>query len=1268
MPGLLRINLLGEMQVLLDGQPLALPQSKKTRALLAYLATTAKPQRRERLCEIFWDIPDDPRGALRWSLSKLRQVGGKGDDSLITADRNTVKLNPQAFTCDLTAVASLKEAEIERLDVAALEAIAGEFRGDFIEDLYLPNCPTFEAWRIAEADHLGLIRLRVLRLLVERIGDDPARALRYAHLLKALAPDDEPGLAARIDELTAAARVHAPEPAPAAERKPATRSATATPATAPAQAPATETVDQSRRQVSAVAVEIISPLADAPGSDPEADYTAIAPRIQAICGEIERHGGILISATDASIVGVFGVGASSEDHAIQSCRAALALAGLGRRGLPPIGLRVGLDSGEAVVRRERSASGMRAEAHGAVLRTARQLAQALRRDTIACSERVRDAAGPAMKFVSLAASDVDAGRLPGQGLELVGENKMASRWHLRRARGLTPMIGREHELRWLEEASAGVTSGEGQAVGIVGDAGIGKSRLLHEFVTSRVTDAYTLIECGAAPGEATASLRMVKKLVRALLSIGEDEPAISALAKVNGCAAQLGGDGSVVTPLLFALDLPSLDQAWQGFPPAERIRRTRNAILSVLMQEARKAPLILLIEDLHWIDRESQAVIDSLIDGIINQPILMVTTYRPEFQPAWLGKDNFRQLRVPPLSDAEASALLSTVLGRDGSVRRVARIIADRSDGVPLFIEESIQALAQSGALVGSTGTYRTEGEIADLRVPSTVQSVIAARIDRLSDEDRALLQSAACLGRDIAADILASVARVGPDAIAEQLAALQRAGFIYETQVLPTPVFQFKHALVQKVAYESLLQSDRQRVHRQVVDALERDFPHLVEGDIEGLAEHAIAAEYWDKAVSFLQRSAARALQRSAYAQALSFIEKGMAILNDWPDGPTRNRAELELQKLAGVAWMAAKGWSAEEVLTTYERAEVLCDTLKDETERFTALRGRAQYYMISGQPRNAQEIALRCADMTKGGTDTGTTLETHHMFWTNNFFMGNCVETETHALAGIKLYEPGQHHALTYRYSGHDPGVCSHCFAGLSAWQRGSFASAAEHCRFAVTHAEKLAHPLSIGLAHWALSLLHIFHRQPEPALKAAQREISMCDEYLLPLLRSQGGFQIGWALAALGDKRHGIAEMERGVAGIRASGAEMGLPYFLALLAETIAGTGDAARAVSILEEATSAAMRNGTHFQFSELLRIRASIMLQTDRRNVAEADALLARAVAFAQNQGADMPAFQAATMRAQLLTDQKRQAEADALLAPFAHLAGEMTKAGAAAG
>ena len=689
---------------------------------------------------------------------------------------------------------------------------------------------------------------------------------------------------------------------------------------------------------------------------------------------------------------------------------------------------------------------------------------------------------------------------------------------------------------------------------------------------------------------------------------------------------------------------------------SEHARRVRNAISILLALMAKTRPLVVVVEDLHWIDAESEAVIDRLIDGVTTQQVLLLMTFRPDYNPAWRSKSNYNHLRLDPLPRSEAASLLNVLLGDDSSLRASVMFIAERTDGVPLFIEETVQALAQSGALTGSPGAYAAGSEITSLRVPATIQSVIAARIDRLAASERWLLQNAAIIGRDVSLSILASIAGLGEETAADRVLKLQGAGFLYELQLIPMQVFTFKHALVQKVAYDSLVHADRKLLHSRLIDTLESTLPHLIDDYVEKLSEHAISAERWDKAEEYLLRSAGRALQRSSHNLALSFLQKGLEILAKRPKSSDRDRVELEYQKLVGVAWMAAKGWGAEEVLAAYERAEVLCNELADEAERFIALRGRAQYYMISGRPRAAQTISLRCADMTKHLHDAGVAIETHHMFWTNNLFMGECGVAEKHAEEAIGLYDPDRHHALTYQYSGHDPGVCSQCVSGLAAWHRGALDRASERCHGALALAERLAHPLTTALAYWALSYLGIFRREAEPTLAWAQKEIAVCDEYLLPLLRSQGEFQAGWALAQLGDAQAGIAQMEQGVQAIRATGAEMGLPYFLGLLGETLASTGQKDRALEVLDQATASAMQNGTHFLLSEIVRTKAEVLAQLKDRNAKEVEALFCSAIEIATKQNAPLPALRAATGWARFLTRQRRRAQARTVLEPYAKL------------
>jgi DNA-binding SARP family transcriptional activator/predicted ATPase len=1262
----LELAVLGDFRVFRDGQAVPLPPSKKTRALLAYLAVVQRPQRRERLCEMFWSIPDDPRGALRWSLSRIRQIFGAGHDSWVRADRNTVFLDPRGFDCDFRPIAALRADLIDKLDTASIEAIADSFQGGFLEDLYSPNCPEFEAWRVAHAEQTEVLRLRILRLLVDRMRDKPERALRHALVLQALAPDAS--LAVEIEQIASQARqlaaaVSLDRLAPAWEVGMPSSAAESSGESPPELEERSRRggrpaiVDQVRKQVSVLAAEIVSPFQELQEDDPEAGFAVISPLVRMARREVERWGGTVISSSDASVVGVFGAGLPSEEHALQACRAALALkAGVETVGQSQVRLCIGLDSGETVLRPVQTGDTVQVETQGVVVRTARRLAQALQRGGIVCTVRMNDAITGYVTSVAISADDF-SGRPPaGSCYEIIGENKVISRWQLRRARGLTPLTGREAELGRLKEAGQRARAGAGQSIGVVADAGIGKSRLAYEFLASEAVVGCDIVEVGALESDAVSSFHLVKKLLRTIVAIEDGDDVAHAAAKAGAFIESLGGDAHLRPPVLFALDIPVDDREWGSLAPFERVRRVRNAITILLVLMAKARPLIILIEDLHWIDSDSKAMLERLIDGIATQRILLMMTFRPEYNHTWAAKSNYSQLRLEPLSLGQAESLLKAMLGDDASVRGLVPLIAERTDGVPLFIEETVQSLAQSGALQGSPGAYLARSEINSLRVPASVQSVIAARIDRLSPDERWLLQNAAIVGRYVSLSILASIAGLDEQAATEAALKLQSAGFLYESQLYPVQIFAFKHALVQKVAYESLVNADRKLLHARLIDAVETLLPHLIDDYVERLSEHALGAERWDKAEQYLLRSAGRALQRSSHNLALSFLQKGLDILAKRPESPERARVELEYQKLVGVAWMAAKGWGAREVLAAYERAEALCDELADESERFTALRGRAQYYMISGQPRAAQTISLRCADMTKHTQDTGIIIETHHMFWTNSFFMGACSDAAKHAEEAIGLYDADRHHPLTYRYSGHDPGVCSRCVAGLASWHQGALDRATNRCHEALELAERLAHPLTTALAYWGLSYLCIFRQEPRSALDWAQKEIAICDQYMLPLLHSQGVFQAGWATAQLGDPQGGIAQMEQGVKAIRATGAEMGLPYFLGLLAETLASSGQRSRALDLLEEAIRSAMRNGSHFMLSELLRTKAEILSLTKDRNTPEIEMLFRSAIDMAQKQNALMLALRSATSLARILRQHKRRAEARDVLAPYANL------------
>jgi predicted ATPase len=542
------------------------------------------------------------------------------------------------------------------------------------------------------------------------------------------------------------------------------------------------------------------------------------------------------------------------------------------------------------------------------------------------------------------------------------------------------------------------------------------------------------------------------------------------------------------------------------------------------------------------------------------------------------------------------------------------------------------------------------------LELPSSVQAVLAARIDRLPRSAKTLLQIAAVIGQVAPLALLERVADLAEDDVRLALAELRSAELLYETRLLPDVEYTFKHALTHAVAYGSLVADRRRAIHLDVVRALELRYADRLDDHLERLANHALAAEQWQSAVVYLLRAARRAIQRSAHQEAIDLLRYALGALERLPGSRRRLEHELDIQKAMGVTMMAAKGWGAPEVVDAYNRAQVLCEQLADERELFTVLRGKGQFHMIRGELDTARQLGARCVELAQGCDDVGVRIETHHLFWSNSFFMGDYANAEAHANHGIELYRSERDHPLTYVYSGHDPGVCCRCFSGLVLWQHGQPDRALERCREALALATQLSNPLTLALAQWGLSYVHMFRREPAAAYEWAKREIDVCNEYLLALLLSQGTFQLGWALAQQGEAVEGIARMNEGLAAITATGAEMGLPYFRALLAEAHAKNDSLALGLAEIERAIAAANRNGAHFQMPEILRIKGDLL---SMRRITRKDAVLCyrQAIEAARRQRAKSLELRAATSLLRMSTATHRRAAHDLLAGIYAQFA-----------
>lgn len=1514
----LAIRVLGDFQVAAAGGVLELPPSRKTRALLAFLAVSGRAQQRERLCEMFWDVPDDPRGSLRWSLSKIRQILAAVPGTRLVADRNTVALAPDGIALDFAAIGPTRLPALGERPTDDLAAAAALFRDRFLADLSLPRCPDYESWRVAVANEVEVARIRILHELIRRLQDDPERALPHANALRAVLPDDhEVAEQARVIGEAARQRAAAPVPAPASAPDPAdppfdarlkqeirfcttedgtriayatsgsgpplvraahwmshlefdlespvwrhwiaglSRGATlirydergngmsdrhvsdfsfgamvsdlervidasgcervsllgisqscaisvayavrhpervsrlilyggyvkgwrrrgdpkeiatrealatllregwgrenplfrqlfatrfipnATPAhvawledlqrvtlspenawhlqnafadidvsdllakvTAPtlvihsrddvvaplsagrafatgipgarfveldspnhiltADEPAFAVfLDQiarfvsdtepaptaaGRRQVTVLALAIESPLLEDEDADPELVMKEIEPLLTLAAALVERFGGSVLDYGDHGLTAVFGAPKAVEGHARRAGQAALAL----QAEIEHAAVKVAavLDSGEVFMQPREAARGR--GIHGGPARAAPSVLAALGRAGIFATARARDAIGGALRMMS-----VDPATTPKNQTLYAVAGEAEAPWSVRTpADGeQTEFAGRAAELALLRAALARATAGRGAIVALTGEAGVGKSRLVDELVRSPAPPDLLVARAGAFEFDADVSHALLRRLLGALFRIRVEAPQAVIRETVLERIERLGAERRFATPLLFVLGAETGDdEEWRTASSADRARRIRDGVAVVLALIARRGPLLLAVEDLHWMDRESEAVLERVAAGLTHQPILLLATSRSPLPPAWLAVEGAETIRLAGLEATEAQGFLRSLIGGDPSLAPVAATIAERTGRVPLFMEEVVRALVQEGRLTGAPGHRVAARPIEELPVPPNVASTIAARIGRLTDRQRWILQVAAVAGETFGIERLTRL--LGQDAsdLRDTLEALQRAGFLVEREVYPVHRFGFRHALIEAVAYGALSAQTRERLHARVLELLEEEHAAEPESVVESLARHALRAGAREKAIDYKLRAARRALRHSAHQAALAHLAHGLEALAALPDGPARWRIELEYQKVRGVALMAARGWGAAEVAEAYERAEALCERLGDEAELFTALRGRAQYFMLSGQPEAGEEVARRCSVLIRGSDDPGLAIETHHMRWTNRFFMGDPAGAAAHAEAAAALYREERDHALTFRYSGHDPGVCCRCFAGLAHWQTGRADEAQRLSAEAVALAERLAHPLTTSLAYWGAAHLDIFRQAPAGTLRWAERAIEICDEYMLPLIQAQCLVQAGWAISRLGDPEEGIAQMRRGTGAIKSTGAGMGLPYLLALLAEAQGRSGDPAAALATIDEALAMAARNGAGFQRAQMLRIKAEILGHRGD-HAAEIEATLRAAIATAQGQGARLPEAGAAADLARFLQSRRWQGEADALLAAYA--------------
>ncbi|HEY7495974.1 MAG TPA: adenylate/guanylate cyclase domain-containing protein, partial [Candidatus Tectomicrobia bacterium] len=895
----------------------------------------------------------------------------------------------------------------------------------------------------------------------------------------------------------ASAAVKAPEPTPLAYTPPhLTEKILA----------ARPTLVGERKQVTVLFADIKDSTEPIKGLDPEAAQQLLDPAIQRMMDAVHRFEGTVNQVLGDGIMALFGAPIAHEDHALRACYAALAMqAAMGgytdavrRAHGCELRIRVGLNSGEVVVRAIGNDLHMDYSAVGETTHLAARMEQLALPGTIRLTPTALRLVEGLVRVQALGPIPVKGLPEPLEVFELTGASDIRHRLQAAVARGLTRFVGRQQELLALQQALERAGAGHGQVVALVGEAGVGKSRLVYECVNAQHTQGWRVLESASVSyGKATPYFPVLDLLKR-YCHVDEPDDARTIQAKVTGQVLTLDAAlQDTISALLALLDVLPDDSPFRALDPPQRRQRTIEALKRVLLRESQVQPLLLVFEDLHWIDSETQALLDTLIASLPTAPLLLLVNYRPEYQHGWGSKTYYTQLRLDPLPPASADAFLHALLGDDPSLIPLKQLLIARTEGNPFFLEESVRTLVETGVLVGAPGAYRLARPLEALQVPATVQAVLAARIDRLPPEDKRLLQTAAVIGTEVPLPLLQAIAELPEDALPRGLAHLQEAEFLYETRLFPEHVYTFKHALTHEVAYGGLLHERKRALHARIVEALEALAPDRIAEQVEQLAHHALRGEVWDKALMYCRQAGEKAMARSAHREAVGYFEQALSALPHLPE--TRDTCEQAIDfRLALRSALQPLG-DLERVLALLREAETLAVALDDPHRLGQVSRALSNHFYLRGAHDQAIAAGQRALTLgTAGGNvvlQALANLGLGYAYHAQGAYRRaiDCLGQTVAALDGARRHERFGQVIL--------PAVNSRVWFAWCHAELGMFAEGSTLAEDGLRIAEAIGHPGSLMAASWGVGLLSLHHGDLRRALPRLEQAVSLCQDADLP-----------------------------------------------------------------------------------------------------------------------------------------------------------------------
>jgi len=985
----------------------------------------------------------------------------------------------------------------------------------------------------------------------------------------------------------------------------------------------------------------------------------VDPALKLMIEAVQRYDGYIVQSTGDGIFALFGAPLAHEDHPQRALYAALRMqdelrrygAKLQEEGRAPIEIRVGVNSGEVVVRSIRTGKGQSEYTPiGHTANLAARLQAVARTGSIVVSENTRGLVEGYFTLRALGATRVKGIAEPVKLYEVNGLGPLRTRFQRAAGRGLTKFVGRQRELEAMKEALELAKSGHGQIVGAMGEPGVGKSRLFFEFKAIAQSGCAVLEAYSISHGKASAYLPVIE-LLRDYFRITPEDHQRQRREKITGKVLTLERSLEDTLPYLFALfGLQERDDPVGLMDAQLRGRRTQEGLKRILLRESLNQPLIVIFEDLHWIDEQTQDFLNLLAESIGTARILLLVNYRPEYSHHWSNKTYYMQLRLDPLNRESAEELLSALIGDAVELAPLKRRIVETTEGNPFFIEEMVQALLEEGVLVRN-GAVRVTRSLSQVRVPPTVQGILASRIDRLAPPEKEFLQTLAVLGREFSLGLARQVTAKADEELERMLANLQLAEFIYEQPAFPEVEYIFKHALTLEVAYNSVLNERRRVLHERTGAALEQLFSDRLDEHVDELAHHYECSANIAKAVQYLSIAAWRTAQQGLLAEGIAQAARAIKLLESLPNTPERSQKELDLLSTLALTTLFAKGFGSREGVEHYERAVALSRRLGDNRKLFGILSPicvghaeRGELAFADGMRDEIRTAAENTADPAY--ISAAVVFNAWIPLWRGRFAQA-CGEAEQGIVAYDRDGQPVAEWLL-------QPDVFGRYTAAWASWLLGYPGRALTRAEEALSQARSPG-PINQACGFHVIAEVCAWRGDLARSEEAARLELAVCTNYgirgAVGASAENAIATIGWLLILHNDFAQALVELGRAIDELARRGQRLLLPLYLGRLAMGYLGIGDGSAASDAIAQAVRLATETGERAWDSELRRIEGTIALK--QGEVDKAEHAFRAAIEIAQEQEAKSWELRSATSLARMLADQGRNEQAHALLAPI---------------